>query len=68
MKPLTAREVERILSAHGFTLDRVRGSHRVWVCDGRFSAVSVPMHGNRTLPQGTLQAIFRDAGIPKPPR
>ena len=26
----------------------------------------VPHHGNRVLKQGTLQEIFRQAGIPKP--
>ena len=68
MRPMTAREVERVLSAHGFRLDRARGSHRVWVSDERFVSVSVPTHGNKTLQQGLLNAIFNEAGIPKPAR
>ena len=33
MKPLTAKEVERYLKAYGYKLDRIRGSHHVWVND-----------------------------------
>ena len=68
MKPLTAKDVERILGANGFVLDRIRGSHHIWVNDSRFASIAVPMHGNRTLPQGTLLAIFRQAGLAKPQR
>lgn len=68
MKPLTAKEVERILGENGFVLDRVRGSHHVWVNDERFASVVVPMHGNRTLPQGTLLSIFRQSRIERPSR
>lgn len=36
----------------------------VWLCTKRQTVV--PHHGNRVLKQGTLQEIFRQAGIPKP--
>ena len=66
MKPLTAREVERILRRNGFELARIHGSHHIWIRDGR--AVPVPHHGNAPIKQGTLLAIFNGAGIPKPTR
>ena len=66
MKPLTARQVEDILKRNQWRLDHTRGSHFIWKnSTGRI--VPVPHHGNGPLPQGTLQAIFRQAGI-TPPR
>lgn len=66
MKPLTARQVEAILRDNGYTLVKANGSHFKWRnAAGR--TVPVPHHGNATIPQGTLLAIFRQAGI-TPPR
>ena len=30
MKPLTAKQVEEILSANGYVFRRLRGSHAIW--------------------------------------
>ena len=68
MKPLTAREVEGYLKEHGYVHDHTTGSHRVWINPGNGHAVPIPFHGNRVLPQGTLNAIFNACGMPKPRR
>ena len=68
MKPLTAKQVEEDLKRYGYRLDRVRGSHHVWVNDAVGRSISVPHHGNEPLKQGLLNGIFNDAGIPKPVR
>lgn len=68
MKPLTAAEVERILKSYGYTLDRARGSHHMWVNDAVGKTIVVPHHGNVPLKQGLLNGIFNEAGIPKPQR
>jgi len=52
MKPLTAREVERLLAAHGYVLHRVCGSHHIWKNTATQHAVPVPHHGNMPLRQG----------------
>lgn len=64
MKPMTAAQVEALLRNNGFVRGHGSGSHR-----GYFNPVTgrqtvVPYHGNRTLPQGLLLGIFRQAGIP----
>ena len=61
MKPLTAREVEAILAAHGYRLRRTRGSHAIWYNARTRHAVPVPHHGSSTIPEGTLQSIFNGA-------
>jgi predicted RNA binding protein YcfA (HicA-like mRNA interferase family) len=59
---LSARQFIRALEHDGFTLQRVRGSHRIFRhADGR--RVVVAYHGlNDTFPIGTLRAMIADAG------
>ena len=68
MKPLTARQVETILRRNGFVRKFGVGGHAGWHNPTTGRSTVVPHHGNRTLKQGTLIAIFTQAGIPKPPR
>ena len=68
MKPLTAREVERILHQNGFRYVKTEGSHFKWENVSTGAWTVVPHHGNETIRQGTLLAIFRQAGIEPPKR
>lgn len=68
MKPLNARQIAEYLRGLGFVPSHGVGSHR-----GMFNPVTgkctvIPFHGNEPLPQGTLNAICRQAGVPKPQR
>ncbi len=66
MKPLTARQVEMLLRQNGFVRVFGKGSHVGWHNAATGRRTVVPHHGNRTLGQGLLNAIFDQAGIPKP--
>ena len=68
MKPLTAKQLEEILRANGFIKSHGVGSHQGWFNPQTNCRTVVPHHGNRALPQGTLIAIFKQAGLPKPNR
>jgi predicted RNA binding protein YcfA (HicA-like mRNA interferase family) len=59
---LTSREVIRILEKRGFILDRVKGSHHIYLHPDTKQRAVVPVH-RRDLPQGTLFAILKQAGI-----
>lgn len=59
---MTAKQVEKKLLENGFTLDRVHGSHKIYVKKG-FPPISVPFHGNKDLKLGTLKNILKTAGI-----
>ncbi|MDR0669963.1 MAG: type II toxin-antitoxin system HicA family toxin [Treponema sp.] len=49
------------LKANGWTMDRINGSHHVFVKNGR-RPVSVPFHGNKDI--GNLaKKILKEAGI-----
>lgn len=58
------REVVRRLSRHGFVFVRhAAGSHEIWRNDQTHRWTTVPNHPG-DMPEGTLRAILRQAGIP----
>jgi predicted RNA binding protein YcfA (HicA-like mRNA interferase family) len=59
---LTPQRVIRILEARGFVLDRVRGSHHIYLHPDTRQRAVVPVH-KRDLPSGTLLSILKQAGI-----
>jgi len=62
--PLTAKDIVRLLTEHGFILDRQKGSHAIYKLSDGTKRVIVPMH-NRDLPEGTVHSILKQAGIDK---
>jgi mRNA interferase HicA len=60
----TAKEIIKLLLQRGFELDRVKGSHHVFIHPVGRNRVVVPMH-NRDLPIGTFFSILKQAGIDK---
>jgi predicted RNA binding protein YcfA (HicA-like mRNA interferase family) len=62
MKRMGSREVIDRLRADGWKLDRVKGSHHVFVHDSKPGIVVVP-HPKKDLPTGTLRSILRAAGL-----
>jgi len=58
---LSGKEIVRALAKDGWEIERVSGSHHIMRHpDGR--QASIPVHGNRPLPVGTLGSICRDVG------
>jgi predicted RNA binding protein YcfA (HicA-like mRNA interferase family) len=58
---MTAREVAAKLVAHGWVLDRIKGSHHTYV-KGSQCSIPVPFHGNQDL--GIFgKRILKEAGI-----
>ncbi|MDD3436694.1 MAG: type II toxin-antitoxin system HicA family toxin [Candidatus Gastranaerophilales bacterium] len=41
----------------------MNGSHHVYCKDGNEARVVVPVHANKTLKRGLLNAIFKTAGL-----
>jgi predicted RNA binding protein YcfA (HicA-like mRNA interferase family) len=63
MKEFSGKELTRILEKDGWKLARVRGSHHVYIKEGRVERISVPIHGNRPLKIGLLRHFLKLAGI-----
>ena len=59
---LTGEQLIKILSSHGFTITRVRGSHHVLKHpDGRMTVV--PVHKGELIGPGLLKKILRDTDL-----
>lgn len=61
LKNLTGKQVVKLLEEQGWVQDHVTGSHYVMRKGG--VSLPVPVHHGRTLKQGTLHRILRDAGL-----
>lgn len=60
---VSARKLIRVLKKKGFVLQRVHGSHNIFVHEEKKLIVSVPVHKGRDLGRGITTAILRDAHI-----
>ena len=60
---LNGREVRRALERGGFVFDRQQGGHAILYHPDTNQTVSVPMHGGRDMPAGTLRGIISDADL-----
>jgi predicted RNA binding protein YcfA (HicA-like mRNA interferase family) len=61
--PKTVREIEKLLRAHGWSLERTVGSHRQWVHPDNPNVVTVPGTPGKQVAAGTLSSIRRASGI-----
>jgi len=61
---LTPEKVIKILKRKGFVLDRVRGSHHIYLHPDTRQRVVIPVH-KKELPKGTLMEVLKQAGIKK---
>jgi predicted RNA binding protein YcfA (HicA-like mRNA interferase family) len=58
------KQLLKILKTLGYLLDHVQGSHHILRrFDGK--KVTVPIHGNKEIPKGTLLGILTDLDISK---
>jgi predicted RNA binding protein YcfA (HicA-like mRNA interferase family) len=61
---VSGRDLVRVLERLGWQLDRIKGSHHIMRHPERPRVtISVPVHGNKTLPIGTLVGILKDAQV-----
>ena len=63
MRPITGKELCRLLNEAGWTLKRIKGSHHIFGKPGERKIIAVPVHGNQTIKPGLALRIAKDAGI-----
>ncbi|OHD62808.1 MAG: addiction module toxin, HicA family [Spirochaetes bacterium RBG_13_51_14] len=61
MVSMDGKELIKLLKRHGWTLDRISGSHHIMIKDNK--TLSVPVHGSKDLPKGLLNALLKDGGL-----
>ena len=52
-----------MLQSKGWELKRVKGSHHVFLKEGRRERIVVPIHGNSSLKIGLLKSLMKIAEI-----
>ena len=61
---IKGKQLLKILLGVGYSLDHIQGSHHVLRrSDGK--KVTIPIHGNKEIPKGTLLGILTDLDISK---
>jgi predicted RNA binding protein YcfA (HicA-like mRNA interferase family) len=63
MKSISGKALCKIVERNGWILKRVTGSHHIYAKKGVSVIISIPVHGNRDLPSGTLRGILKDADL-----
>jgi predicted RNA binding protein YcfA (HicA-like mRNA interferase family) len=63
LKPVSGKQLARLLERHGWELQRVQGSHHIYAKPGRLERVSVPIHGNAPLKIGLQRHVMKLAEI-----
>ena len=61
---IKGKQLLKILQGVGYILDHIQGSHHVLRrADGK--KTTIPIHGNKEIPKGTLLGILTDLDISK---
>jgi predicted RNA binding protein YcfA (HicA-like mRNA interferase family) len=63
MKSVSGKQLCKIVECYGWELKRITGSHHIYAKEDVDAILSIPVHGNRDLPIGTLKGIMKDAGL-----
>ena len=63
MKPISGRELARIVERRGWTLLRISGSHHIYGKTDSIVRLSIPIHGNAALKRGLLRHLLKLAVI-----
>jgi predicted RNA binding protein YcfA (HicA-like mRNA interferase family) len=63
MKAISGKTLCKIVERKGWELKRITGSHHIYTKKSVDAILSIPVHGNRDLPKGTLKSIMKDAEL-----
>jgi len=59
MKSISGKNLCKIILTKGWKLKRIMGSHYIFNKDESPLILSVPVHGNKDIPIGTLKGIMK---------
>jgi predicted RNA binding protein YcfA (HicA-like mRNA interferase family) len=63
VKALSGKEFAHLLELHGWSLQRINGSHHIYAKAGSPVRISVPIHGNESLKVGLQRHLMKLAGL-----
>lgn len=63
MKPVSGKALCGIVERKGWSLDRVKGSHHIYIKSKDDPILTIPVHGSRDLRPGTQRSLMKQAGL-----
>ncbi|MFM7576804.1 MAG: type II toxin-antitoxin system HicA family toxin [Microcystaceae cyanobacterium] len=63
MTSISGKALCKVVERYGWQLKRISSSHHIYTKPGRRAILSIPVHGNKDLPIGTLKSILKDADL-----
>ena len=63
MRPVTGKELARLVEQRGWKLLRTHGSHHIYGKEGSPVRLSIPIHGGEALKRGLLLHMLKMAGL-----
>jgi predicted RNA binding protein YcfA (HicA-like mRNA interferase family) len=63
VKEISGKKLAKAISRKGWYLARVKGSHHIYVKEGRPERIVIPIHGSRPLKVGLLRSLLKTAGL-----
>ena len=60
---LTAKKFIKIISKQGYKLNRITGSHHIFVNLVNKSTLAIPVHAGKDLGKGLLKSLLKQAKI-----
>ena len=63
MKAVSGKDFAKLLERKGWELQRTKGSHHIYVKEGKPVRISVPIHGNKPLKLSLMKHFMKVAGI-----
>jgi len=59
MKSVSGRRMAKLAESKEWVLARVKGSHHIYIKEGRFERVVIPIHGNKALKIGLQRSLMK---------
>ena len=63
MKQVSGKDLARAIERKGWELARIKGSHHIYVMQGRRERIVIPIHGNCSLKIGLLRSLMKIANL-----
>ena len=63
MKPISGKNMCKVLERHGWHLSRIKSSHHIYKKASETAIITVPVHANKDLRPGTQATIMKAAGL-----
>ena len=63
MKQIAGKDLAKAIQRRGWQLSRIKGSHHIFMKDGRRERIVIPIHGSQPLKIGLLHALMKIADL-----